>query len=69
MDRAAAILFEASRAARDAWMRFPTRIGPLLAADLNVDADRVVEALTIHVQDQLEELGEPDADFAGQREG
>ncbi len=64
VERAEAILFEQARAARDAWLGFPTRIGPLLAADLEVDTDRVVEALTIHVQQQLEQLGEPEADFA-----
>lgn len=66
VERAEAILFEQARAARDAWLGFPTRIGPLLAADLDVDTDRVVEALTIHVQQQLEQLGEPEADFAAQ---
>lgn len=66
VERAEAILFEAARAARDAWLGFPTRIGPLLAADLDVDTDRVVEALTIHVQQQLEQLGEPEANFAAQ---
>jgi hypothetical protein len=63
VERAEALFFETARAERDGWISFPTRIGPLLAADLDVDADRVVEALTIYVQQQLEQLGDPAADF------
>lgn len=66
VDRAEAIFFEAARSWRDAWMGFPTRIGPMLAADLGLDTDKVVEALTIHVQQQLEQLGEPEGSFAAQ---
>lgn len=66
VDRAEAIFFEAARSWRDAWMGFPTRIGPMLAADLGLDTDKVVEALTIHVQQQLEQLGEPEGNFAAQ---
>jgi hypothetical protein len=63
VERAEALFFETARAERDGWISFPTRIGPLLAADLDLDADRVVEALTIYVQQQLEQLGDPTADF------
>lgn len=62
---AEAVLFEQARQFRDAWMNWPVRIGPLLAAEIGVAADPVVEALTKHVQQQLDDLGEPDADFAG----
>ncbi|WP_439597979.1 hypothetical protein [Falsiroseomonas sp.] len=57
------VLFNCARAARDAWLNWPARVGPLLAADLNLEADRVSEALTRYVHEQLEELGEPEADF------
>ncbi|MGX9963153.1 hypothetical protein ACVFYP_07505 [Roseomonas sp. F4] len=57
------VLFNSARAARDAWLNWPARVGPLLAADLNLEADRVSEALTRYVHEQLEELGEPEADF------
>jgi len=60
---AEAAFFETARAERDAWMSFPTRVGPLLAADLEVDTDRVVEALTAHVHQQLEQLGDPSLDL------
>lgn len=63
------VLFESQRAQRDAWMNFPTRIGPLLAAELGVEADKVVEALTVHVHQQLDDLGEPEADFSARSEG
>jgi hypothetical protein len=64
IETAEAVLFEAARSTRDAWMNFPGRIGPLLAAELGLEPDRVVEALTAHVQQQLQDLGEPDADFS-----
>lgn len=69
IETAETIIFEAQRAQRDAWLNFPTRIGPVLAAELGLEADKVVEALTVHVHQQLDDLGEPDADFAPNREG
>lgn len=68
LDTASAILFEEFRAQRDAWLNWPTRVGPLLAADLGLEADRVVEALTTHVHKQIAQLGEPEANFS-EREG
>jgi len=53
------VLFEVARQARDAWINWPAKIGPLLAADLGLEAATVVEALTPYVQQQLEDLGEP----------
>lgn len=58
------VLFEGARAARDAWLNFPSKIGPMLAADLGLEADKVTEALTAYVHKQIAELGEPEADFA-----
>ena len=68
LETATAILFEEFRAQRDAWLNWPTRVGPILAADLGVEADRVVEALTAHVHKQIAQLGEPEANFS-EREG
>ncbi|VVE12717.1 hypothetical protein PCA20602_02719 [Pandoraea capi] len=68
LDTATAILFEEFRAQRDAWLNWPTRVGPILAAELGVEADRVVEALTAHVHKQIAQLGEPEANFS-EREG
>lgn len=64
IETAKLVLFETQRSQRDAWLNFPTRIGPLLAADLGVEADKVVEAITVHVHQQLDDLGEPEANFA-----
>lgn len=62
---AQAVLFEASRGQRDAWLNWPAKIGPLLAAELGLEeADRVTEALTAHVHKQISDLGEPVADFS-----
>jgi len=68
LDTATAILFEEFRAQRDAWLNWPTRVGPILAAELGVEADRVVETLTAHVHKQIAQLGEPEANFS-EREG
>jgi hypothetical protein len=59
------VLFEASRAARDSWLNWPSRVGPLVAADLGLAADRVTEVLTAYVHEQIDQLGEPEADFTG----
>lgn len=53
------VVFEMFRRQRDAWMNFPARIGPLIAADLGIAPDRVLEVLTVHVHQQLTDLGEP----------
>lgn len=58
------ILFDEFRAQRDAWLNWPMRVGPILAADLGLEADKVTEALTAHVHKQIAELGEPEANFA-----
>lgn len=60
---AESVLFDQARAARDAWMNWPARMGPLLAADFGLEADRVTEALTAYVHKHIADLGEPNADF------
>jgi len=56
-------LFEASRAARDIWMGFADRVGPIMAAELGIEPEKLVEALTVHVHQQLAEMGEPENPF------
>lgn len=68
LDTASAILFEEFRAQRDAWLNWPARVGPIVAAELGVEADRVTEILTAHVHKQIAQLGEPEANFS-EREG
>lgn len=69
MEVAQSVIFDDRRAARDAWMAFPGRFAPLLAADLDIDGAKLAEALKPYVHQQLEELGEPNLDFAGADEG
>lgn len=60
---AEAVLFKQARQIRDAWMNWPARVGPLIAAELGVPPDPVLEVLNKHVQQQLNDLGDPDAAF------
>lgn len=57
------VIFDDRRAARDAWMAWPARFAPLIAADLDIDGAKLAEALKPYVHQQLDELGEPDLDF------
>ena len=66
---AQAVLFEQARSFRDAWQNWPTRVAPLIAAKLNVAVEPVLEVLNEHVHQQLDDLGEPEADFADRGEG
>lgn len=63
---AEALFFEAFRSERDAWLNWPVRIAPLIAAQFNIDVDLLTEALAHHVNDHLNARGEPDPDFAGE---
>lgn len=62
---AESVIFDDRRGARDAWMAWPGRFAPLLAADLGIDGAQLAEALKPYVHQQLDELGEPDLDFTG----
>ncbi len=57
---AEAVLFSAFREQRDAWMNWPSRVAPLMAADLDVPADRMTEVLIEHVHKHISGLGEPE---------
>lgn len=63
VERASLQFFQLARQARDAWMTWPTRIGPMLAADLGVETPALVEALNRYVQEQLERIGEKEPNF------
>ncbi|PZT99851.1 MAG: hypothetical protein DI624_04045 [Brevundimonas sp.] len=56
-------LFESARASRDVWMGFADRVGPTMAAELGIEPEKLVEALTVHVHQQLAEMGEPENPF------
>ncbi|PHM22659.1 hypothetical protein [Xenorhabdus budapestensis] len=57
---AESILFTEFRGQRDAWMNWPSRIAPIMAADLGVPADRMTEVLIEHVHKHITGLGEPE---------
>lgn len=62
------VLFEQGRAARDAWLNWPARVGPLIAATLGLaDVDAVVRLLTDHVHKQVESLGIASTDFVAEQ--
>lgn len=63
LELAQAILFECARAQRDSWLNWPAKVGPLLAADLDIEADKVTELLTEYVHAHIAELGMPESDF------
>lgn len=57
---AESILFSEFRKQRDAWMNWPSRVAPIMAADLGVSADRMTEVLIEHVHKHITGLGEPE---------
>lgn len=59
------VIFDSFRATRDAWTNWPDRVGPLIAADLEIPAERLIEALKAHVHEHLRDLGEPEPEFGG----
>ena len=66
VDRATAekVLFEKARHARDAWLGWPSKTAPLIAAELGLEnSDALMAALTAHVHKQIASLGSDVADF------
>ncbi|MBC8726459.1 hypothetical protein F6X37_34540 [Paraburkholderia sp. 31.1] len=59
------VVFNLFRAQRDAWLAWPSKVAPFIAAELGVEVDRVATLLGEHVWQQLSELGEPQPDFSG----
>lgn len=60
MQEAERVFFEVTRAARDAWLNWPSRVSPLMAAALNVPVDPLLAALGEHVHQQLDDLAQPE---------
>ncbi len=57
-------VFELFRGVRDAWLNWPARVAPLIAADLDFeDVDRLGVVLASHVHDHLASIGEPQYTF------
>lgn len=62
LEDAETILFDQARAQRDAWLNWPTRVGPLIAAELGLEADRVTGVLTEYVHKHIGQLGQPETE-------
>ena len=65
LESAESVLFEEFRGQRDAWLNWPTRVGPMLAVDLGLDAARVTQALSTYVHQHIAQLGDPEGHFDG----
>ena len=61
--RAQLTAFNFARTVRDAWLSWPTRVGPALAAELGVEPAVVVVALDEAVRAHLEELASERVEF------
>ena len=57
-NQAIAHVFKLARAEREAWINWPNRITPILAAELGIDEHTLFVALDVAVRVHLEELGE-----------
>lgn len=64
LEVAETLLFNMARSVRDAWLNWPSRVSPLIAASLGISVEPLLEALNDHVQQHLASLGEPEANFA-----
>jgi hypothetical protein len=62
-DRAVRKAFAFGRLLRDAWLTWPARVGPLLAAAFEVDATAMTVALEGHVGEQLASLARERPEF------
>lgn len=45
---------------RDAWLTWPARLGPVIAAQLGAEPDKVTSILEAHIQREIAQLGSPD---------
>lgn len=68
LDLVKRVLFEEHRAQRDAWLNWPARVGPLIAALFDLEADKVVGALNEHVHKHIIQLGEPALDLDAEQD-
>lgn len=59
MDLAGEVFFETARQSRDAWTNWPSRVAPLLAAELQLPIATLLAGLEEHVHRQLVALGDP----------
>jgi hypothetical protein len=58
-DAAKKAVFDLSRQDRDSWANWPSRVAPLIAAELGVDLVKLAVVLEKHVREQLAERAQP----------
>lgn len=56
--RAVAAVFELARRERDAWLKWPPRVAANMAAELNVEAHKLEQALDKYVRENLADMAE-----------
>lgn len=64
-DAAKKAVFDLSRQDRDSWSNWPSRVSPLIAAELGVDQVKLAVVLEKHVREQLAERAQPTLRLAG----
>jgi hypothetical protein len=62
-------VFTVLRSVRDAWLAWPARVGPELAAELGVDPTTLMITLEPYVRRQLDELAGVRLELGGRRPG
>jgi hypothetical protein len=60
MRAAAEMVHEENRLLADAWLTWPARLGPVIAAQLGADPEKVTSILMAHIQREVAQLGKPD---------
>ena len=60
MSRSAELAVQENQLLRDAWLAWPARLGPAIAAQLGADPEKVTSILTAHIQREVAQLGKPD---------
>ncbi|MGA0595410.1 hypothetical protein [Enterovirga sp. CN4-39] len=64
-ERVQSSVFDIARIERDAWINWPARVAPLIAAEIGVDQVKLAVALERHVREHLAERSEPRLRLAG----
>ena len=63
METAKQVMFDEFRAVRNHWLGWPARYAAQIAADMNVEADRMTDVLTQYVHRHISEISDPDGRF------
>lgn len=58
IEEAKRLFFEEGRRLRDAWINWPIRVVPHIAAELDIPADKLLDVLNNYVYDHLNDLGD-----------